>query len=179
MTTRVFCAAAACLLTGTAAFAQLPAPTGPAPTKGGFASGSDVPPPKPASGGSSPPAFAPLSPPAIVELPNATPIGVPYKGGPCQKCNQEPCVPEFKPKTRVLYSTVCREYCLPERSFIDLILAKCGLDDECDEAEGVKHSKTLLVKKVVPKCEPAPCAPVNAAMMLPPPPRISVYPTRP
>jgi hypothetical protein len=162
------------LVTGTVAFAQLPAPT-----RGSFATGSDVLPPKPVPA-------APLSPaiaapqPVIMELPNPVPIGVPCKAGVCQKCTHEPCVPEFKPKTKVVYSTVCREYCLPERSLIDLIMAKCGMDDDCDEAEGVKRTKTLLVKKVVPKCESVPCGPVNGAMILPPPPpRISVYPTRP
>jgi hypothetical protein len=115
-----------------------------------------------------------------MELPNPVPIGVPTRGGLCEKCNQGPCVPEFKPKTKVIYSTICREYCQPERSLIDCILAKCGLDDDCEESSGVKRSKTLLVKKVVPKCETTTCGPVNAAMiMTPPPPRISVYPTRP
>jgi hypothetical protein len=165
MNTRVFCVVSACLLLGTVAFAQLPAPS-----KGGFASGSDGPPAKPV-----PPA---PPPPAIIELPNPVPIGVPYQTGICQKCPQVPCIPEVKPKTKVIYSSVCREYCQADRSLLDLILSKCGLSDDCDDAGGISRSKTLLVKKVVPKCEPAPCGPVSAGTIVLPP-RVSVYPTRP
>jgi hypothetical protein len=169
MSTKLFWAVAACLAVETVAFAQLPAPTAPAPKTGGFASGSALPPAKTA---------APAPPPAIVELPNPVPVGVPYQGGICQKCPQVPCVPEVKPKTKVIYSSVCREYCQPERSCLDCLLSQCGLSDDCEEAGGVTRSKTLLVKKVVPKCEPVLCGPVSAGTIMMPP-RVSVYPTHP
>src|SRR5262245_57291021 len=171
MSTKILWAVAACLAVETVAFAQLPAPTGPAPKATGFASGSTLPPAKTAP---------PAPPPAIVELPNPIPVGVPYSGGHCDKCAQVPCVPEVKPKTKVIYSSVCREYCQPDRSCLDCILSKCGLSDDCDEAGGVTRSKTLLIKKVVPKCEPVPCCgPISGATIMSPTPRVSVYPTRP
>lgn len=173
MKTKVLCAAAMFLMTGTLSTAQ--SPSLPTPSGSGFAAGSQASPaPKPIAPAMPLPTMSSMQ---LMDLPSPTLVGVPCK----TTCHEKNCVPELKPKTRVVYSTVCRDYCLPSRSLVDLVLAKCGISDDCDEATGETRTKTLLVKKVVPKCDAPVCMPGDAAMLRTPgvPARISVYPTRP
>jgi hypothetical protein len=154
MNKKVIFAAALGLCIDAIAAAQLPTPTNSASRTTGFATGT------------SPPATMPT-----LELPAPTAVGVP--------CRPALCTPAAKPKTKTVYSTITREYCQPSRSLFDTILAKCGLLDDCDavEVSGETRTKTLLVKKAVPKCETPARPSADAAAIRPP--SVSVYPMRP
>jgi len=96
-------------------------------------------------------------PPAAPILPEPVPVvGATVVSGSCLtgKCaGGAPCVPEVKPAKKTVYSTVTREYCLPTHSFFDSLMKCCGMGDDCDGPTGETRTKTLLVKKQVPKCE--------------------------
>ena len=85
---------------------------------------------------------------------SATPTSVLCLPG---KCAGPPCTPEVKPAKKTVYLTVNRDFCVPNHSMFDKLLSLCGLADDCDGPSGETHTKTLLVKKQVPKCEEA-CA---------------------
>jgi len=76
------------------------------------------------------------------------------KSEPCK-----PCTPVYAPAKKTVYSTVTREYCLANRSICDLLMRKCGMVDDCDNAPtGETRTRTLLVKKIVPKpCDEGGC----------------------
>jgi hypothetical protein len=66
-------------------------------------------------------------------------------GGPtCKGCVIEP-----RPTTKTVYSSACKDYCLPECSLLGL-LRKCGGCATCD-CGGVR-TRHVLIKKVVPGC---------------------------
>ena len=69
------------------------------------------------------------------------------------KCEPgKPCTPVYAPAKKTVYSCVTREYCLANRSLCDLLMRKCGMGDDCDNAPtGETRTRTLLVKKIVPK----------------------------
>jgi hypothetical protein len=61
-----------------------------------------------------------------------------------------------KPVFKTVYATTTREFCVPSCSLLDHLLSTCGLADDCEECGGGEtHTRTLLVKKLVPKCEEA------------------------
>src|SRR5262245_59218876 len=69
------------------------------------------------------------------------------KGEPCKSCT-----PVYAPAKKTVYSCITREYCLANRSLCDLLMRKCGMADDCDNAPtGETRTRTLLVKKIVPK----------------------------
>jgi hypothetical protein len=91
------------------------------------------------------------------------------------------CVVEMRPTTKVVYDSVCKEYCLPHCSLLDLIRGCCG---HCAGGEcGPVRVRRVLVKKTVPgperpqcvlkevpvTCEP--CAEAGPAAAPPPPPK--------
>lgn len=118
--------------------------------------------------------FAVTAARAQLPAPVAPPAGVPIVAGPVQpvggtcgtgtclfsKCEPgRPCTPVLTPAKKTVYSAVTREYCQPSRSFCDILLRKCGLVDDCQTAEtGETRTKTLLVKKLVPKCDEGCCS---------------------
>jgi hypothetical protein len=79
------------------------------------------------------------------------------KTEPCK-----PCTPVYAPAKKTVYSAVTREYCLANRSICDLLMRKCGMVDDCENAPtGETRTKTLLVKKLVPKCDEGCCTGVH------------------
>jgi hypothetical protein len=135
--------------------------------------------------------FALAQAPGAVPLPPPSPLlmsvpSYPLPSSPTgcltNKCATEKpcCTPEVKPAKKTVYSSVTREYCLPTRSILDTLLAKCGLSDECEGPVGEPHTKTLLVKKVVTKCEEPACAVPGSKIIEMPaiPQRISTIPQR-
>ena len=68
-------------------------------------------------------------------------------GGPTCKI----CVIEPRPTTKVVYSSACKEFCLPECSLLSL-LRKCG-GCGCGEV----RTRTVLIKKVAPGCDKPAC----------------------
>ncbi len=83
---------------------------------------------------------------------SALPPGMPLPD--CPGClSGKQCVSECRPTTKVVYSSVVKEYCWPGVSLVDWFFGKCGLD--CDVSHCQLHTKRILVKKVVP----GPCRP--------------------
>lgn len=89
-----------------------------------------------------------VSGPVVYSTPS---IGICLPG----KCAGPACTPEVKPAKKTVYSTVTREHCMASRSCFDMLLSCCGLGSDCDGPTGETRTKTLLVKKQVPKCEEA------------------------
>src|SRR5438105_4720019 len=81
-------------------------------------------------------------------------------GAVCQPVAQKLCVREAKKNTRVCYSCVCKEYCLPKCSLWALFSGGC-----CGGCE--LRTKRVLVKKVRPDCDTTQCVvkevPVDSA----------------
>jgi len=103
-------------------------------------------------------------------------VSGPDIGGHCLQskcCGGAPCTPEVKVVKKTVYSCVSREYCLPTCSLFSQLMKCCGMADDCDCSTGETRTKTLLVKKLVPKCDegcgtcltPAPSPPVVVAPM--------------
>ena len=70
------------------------------------------------------------------------------------------CTPVYAPAKKTVYSSVTREYCLANRSICDLLMQKCGMGNDCESAPtGQTRTRTLLVKKIVPKppCDEGGC----------------------
>ena len=130
----MFASAAACLFTATAGLAQMPVPT------------------------------APPREPLIVSGPVQPAECAPCVISSCVlgKCEHgKPCTPVVTLAKKTVYSTVTREYCQPSRSFCDILMRKCGLVDDCETGEtGETRTKTLLVKKLAPKCDEG-CCPLH------------------
>jgi len=123
--------AAACLFAASAALAQTPAPAG------------------------LPTAVSPMQPGSGTCL-TGTCLGGCRLFGKCEP--GKPCTPVYLPTKKTVYSTVTREYCLANRSLCDLLMWKCGMVDDCENAPtGETRTKTLLVKKLVPKCDDGCC----------------------
>jgi hypothetical protein len=86
------------------------------------------------------------------------------RAGAC--CGPAPkvCVVELQRTTKVVYGSVCKEYCVPKCSLLDLFRGCCGCAGGCC---GEVRVRQVLTKKVVsgpckPKCvlkEQAPCNP--------------------
>src|SRR5262249_37496134 len=74
------------------------------------------------------------------------------KGEPCKACT-----PVYAPAKKTVYASVTREYCLANRSLCDMLMRKCGMADDCEAPTGETRTKTLLVKKIVPKCDEGGC----------------------
>ena len=94
------------------------------------------------------------------------------------KCDRPPCTPETKSAKKTVYTTVTREFCVPSRSLFDVILAKCGMADDCDGPSGETRTKTLLVKKQVPKCVEA-CETCKTTLAPAPTMSVPVVPAKP
>jgi hypothetical protein len=103
-------------------------------------------------------------PASVLPAPAPTVVGPVVSGpvvsgaaaGDCclSKCARTPCTPEVKPVFKTVYATTTREFCVPSCSLFGHFLSKCGLADDCEECGGGEtYCKTLLVKKLVPKCE--------------------------
>jgi hypothetical protein len=136
--------AAACLLAATAALAQTPAPA--------------------ASAAGAPIVVSPAQPTngtCGTCITGSCLTGTCF-GGNCLFSKTEPCkpcTPVYAPAKKTVYSTVTREYCLANRSICDLLMRKCGMVDDCESAPtGETRTRTLLVKKIVPKpCDEGCC----------------------
>lgn len=65
------------------------------------------------------------------------------------------CVPEPKHNTKVVYTSRCKDYCLPCCSLWHLL---CGRCTSCDAGNcGAVRTKSVLVKKKVPACDTTQC----------------------
>ena len=66
------------------------------------------------------------------------------------------CVTEIKPTPKVVYSSTCKQYCVPHKSFHDILRSCFGHESaSCGQCE--MRTKNVLLKKVVdgpdaPKC---------------------------
>ena len=68
-------------------------------------------------------------------------------------CKTTACVTEPKKNTKVVYTSRCKEYCVPHCSLLSLFgSGDCGCSDNCE-----KRTKNVLVKKVVPACDTTQC----------------------
>src|SRR5262245_45611884 len=74
--------------------------------------------------------------------------GTGASGGPTVKM----CVMECQPTTKTVYGSVCKEYCLPHCSLLDLFRKCCGgCCGGCTGGDcGPVLTRHVLVKKVVP-----------------------------
>jgi hypothetical protein len=92
------------------------------------------------------------------------------------------CVMEPKPTTKVVYDSVCKDYCVPRCCSLFGLLRSCtGFGDECKSGgcggggcgDCELRTRRVLVKKVVPDCDKPTCvlkdAPAGAACCLPVP----------
>jgi len=62
----------------------------------------------------------------------------------CEPC--KPCTPVYAPAKKTVYSCITREYCLSNCSLCNLLMQKCGMSDDCENAPtGETRTKTLLV----------------------------------
>jgi hypothetical protein len=71
------------------------------------------------------------------------------------------CVTEKRPTTKVVYSSVCKNYCIPHCGLHCLFSSNCcgcGENTECQEC-GHVHTRHVLVKKFVPGCDVNVCVP--------------------
>lgn len=132
--------------------------TAPPAASGGFA--SDV---VPAQANTTPAQPAPTPLPAPTPAPgNERPGGTPGGAGvgsPVAAGGPKVCVREMKATTRVVYTSVCKEYCLPYGTCLWDSLFGCGDCDEggCEKC-GPVRTRSVLVKKVVPGPEVPTCA---------------------
>ncbi len=62
------------------------------------------------------------------------------------------CVTEPKKNTKVVYSSIQKEYCVPQCSVFSWFGKSCGCEGTCE-----KKTKNVLVKKVVPACDTSHC----------------------
>ena len=67
-------------------------------------------------------------------------------------CTQTVCVNEPKKNTKVVYTSRCKEFCVPSCSLFSLFSSDCGCSGNCE-----KKTKNVLVKKVVPGCDTTQC----------------------
>ena len=80
---------------------------------------------------------------------------------PCPT-TQKICVTETKPTTKVVHSSVCKDYCIPHCGLGCLFSHGCGgCGDDCGECNecGHVHTRHVLVKKFVPGCDVKVCVP--------------------
>ena len=76
--------------------------------------------------------------------PQAAPVGV--------ACTQTVCVTEPKKNTKTVYTSRCKDYCVPQCSLFSLFSSDCNCCENCQ-----KKTKNVLVKKVVPDCDTTHC----------------------
>ena len=62
------------------------------------------------------------------------------------------CVTEPKKNTKVVYSSIQKEYCVPQCSIFSWFGNRCGCEGTCE-----KRTRNVLVKKVVPACDTTHC----------------------
>jgi len=114
------------------------------------------------------PAETPAEPPTLpASLPAQTPAlanSDPLMVAPCDK--MKVCAVELKPVTKVVYGSLCKEYCPPKCSLSGLFHWCCRDCGGCDC--GTVRTRNVLTKKVVPACPvptcvlkevPVPCDP--------------------
>ncbi len=106
------------------------------------------------------------------------PVGGAPAGGP------KVCVTEPKPTTRVVYDSVCKEYCAPRCCSVLGLIRRCfGLEEECDSGgcgDCELRTRSVLVKKVVPGPDVPTCVLKDAAACAPGPARPAILaPTMP
>ncbi|HQR43462.1 MAG TPA: hypothetical protein PLX97_12275 [Gemmatales bacterium] len=69
-----------------------------------------------------------------------------------QECKTTVCVSEPKKNTKTVYTSVCKEYCVPHCSLFSLFGGDCGCGENCE-----KRTKNVLVKKKVATCDTTQC----------------------
>jgi hypothetical protein len=67
-------------------------------------------------------------------------------------CKTTACVTEPKKNTKVVYTSRCKEYCVPNCSLFSCFSSDCGCCDNCE-----KRTRNVLVKKIVPACDTTQC----------------------
>jgi hypothetical protein len=79
---------------------------------------------------------------------------------PCPKA-QMICVTEKRPTTKIVYSSVCKEYCIPHCSLRSLLHSCCSGCGECTDCQecGQVHTRHVLVKKSARGCDVNVCVP--------------------
>lgn len=108
---------------------------------------------------------------------------------PCPS-TQKICVTETRPTTKVVYSSVCKDYCLPHCGLGCLFSHNCsGCGEECGECKecGKVRTRHVLVKKFVPGCDvkvcvpkEVPCAPpCGSVIVTPAPAKVEPIPVKP
>jgi hypothetical protein len=100
----------------------------------------------------------PYQPPVAIQFEQkAEPVPAPQLAPtvvPAVPCTQKVCVSEPKKNTKVVYSSHCKEYCLPSCSLWSLFSGgNCGCEGNCGEV----RTRNVLVKKVVPTCDTTQC----------------------
>ncbi len=120
----------------------------------------------------------PPSPPgASVRQTPADLVGkAPAEGGP------KACVYEPKATKKVVYHTVCKEYCAPDYSPLAVLRRCCGLADCDGPCPPEPLVKTVLVKRSVPGPDKMACALKDLPLACPPgavPPGVMVVPPPP
>lgn len=69
-----------------------------------------------------------------------------------QPCKNTVCVTEPKKNTKIVYSSVCKEYCVQHCSLLSWFGGECGCGDACE-----KRTRNVLVKKKIPACDTTQC----------------------
>ncbi|MCE9531526.1 MAG: hypothetical protein K8T89_10455 [Planctomycetes bacterium] len=72
------------------------------------------------------------------------------------------CARECVPTTKTVYSSVCKEYCVPSFSLVAWFRRCCGDNSACSEC-GEVHFKRVLVKKIDPGTQTTACVLKDAA----------------
>src|SRR5262245_41324892 len=74
------------------------------------------------------------------------------------ECKTTVCVMEPKKNTKVVYSSRCKDYCRCEPRFsLFGLFGGGGCCDSCGGNNCEKHTRKVLVKKVVPDCDTTQC----------------------
>jgi hypothetical protein len=101
------------------------------------------------------------SPVPGMDRPNLSPLEVPLGATP------KVCVPEMRPATRVVYCSERMAFCRPQTRFLDFVRHCCGMDDGESCGQCALHTKTVLIKKVVPAPDVMKCVPRDAPACAP------------
>jgi hypothetical protein len=127
-----------------------------------------------------PPAAPTPSPAPGFSVPESGPGGAGPSGGSTTP-GPKTCVREERPRTKTVYGSVCKQYCLADCSLTALFHKCLGGDGDCGCECGPVRTRNVLVKKTRPDCSvsrcvikdlPAPtCQPalVTPVIVLPPP----------
>jgi hypothetical protein len=106
--------------------------------------------------GSPVPGLPSVSPAPGQDRANISPLEVPAGWTP------KVCVPEMRPAVRVVYCSERMAFCRPQTRFLDFVRHCCGLDDGDECGQCALHTKTVLIKKVVPAPDVMKCVPKDA-----------------